>query len=115
MSATTARTAAVRLAREIQDSDLAGLMPEEIREHTRMQQLIQQVCGTILDERAPDELVCGCADESVKLLLSFSREGFLFERNDGTQRVGALLRKVKIRSALEAAAIELVDVREVLV
>lgn len=112
---TTARTAAVRLAREIEERDLAGLIPEEIRGNTRMRQLIETACGAILDQRAPDELVCGCAGDLVKLLLSFSREGILFERNDGTQRVGALLRKVKIRCALEAAAIELVDVREVLV
>jgi hypothetical protein len=111
---TTARAASERLAREIQDRDLAGLMPAEIRDHTRMQQLIEQACGTILDPRAPDELVCGCAQDLVQLLLSFSKDGILFERPAGKQRVNVLLRKIKIGTALEAAAIELAPLREVL-
>ncbi len=115
MSTTTARAAAVRLAREIRQRDLAGLMPEEIKNNTRMQQLIEQASGTILDDRAPDGLVRGCADDLVKLLLRFSREGIFFERPAGKQSIGVMLRKVKIRSSLEAAAIELADVPEVLV
>lgn len=111
---TTARAAAERLAREIQLRDLAGLMPEEIREHTRMQHLIKTACTTILDERAPDELVCGSAADLVKLLLGFSRDGVLFDRPAGKQRIAIMLRKVKIGTALEAAAVELHQVLEVL-
>jgi hypothetical protein len=110
---TTARTAAERLASEIQDRDLAGLMPPEIRYHTRMQQLIDEACSTILDPSADDELACGCASDLVKLLLSFSENDILFERVD-KKSVSVLLRQVKIRSALEAAAIELDAVKEVL-
>lgn len=79
-----------------------------------MQQLIEQACATILDERAPDELACGCAGDLVDLLLSFSRDRILFERPAGKQAIAVLLRKVKISTALEAAAIELRQVQEVL-
>lgn len=111
---TPAREAAQRLAREIQDRDLARLMPVEIREHTRMQQLIERACETILDPRAPNELVCGCACDLVDLLLSFSRDGILFDRPQGKQSIAFLLRKIKIGTALESAAIELNQAREVL-
>jgi hypothetical protein len=111
---TNARQAAERLAREIQLRDLAGLMPVEIREHTRIQQLIERACETILDPRAPDELVCGCATDLVELLLGFSRDRILFDRTEGKKTIAFLLRKIKIGTALEAAAIELNKVREVL-
>lgn len=111
---TTVRQAAERLAREIQLRDLAALMPQEIREHTRMQQLIERACETILDERAPDALVRGCACDLVDLLLSFSRDRILFDQGDGKKTIAFLLRKIKIGTALEAAAIELHQVREVL-
>lgn len=103
---TTARAAAERLAREIQDRDLAGLMPTEIREHTRMQQLIEQACDTILDECAPDTLVCGCADDLVGLLISFDRDGILFDRSK-PERLPRLLRRLQIHGALTAAAHQL--------
>lgn len=111
---TPAREAAQRLAREIQDRDMAGLMPVDIREHTRMQQLIERACETILDPRAPDDLVCGCAADLVKLLSSFDEDGILFDRPAGSQPIRVLLRKVHIRAALRAAAAELDKVAEVL-
>lgn len=108
------RLAVEHLARSIDHHDLAGLMPPEIREHTRMHQLIEQACATIMDDRAPDELICGCATDLVKLLKCFQQEGILFERV-ARERVPRLLRKIHIRSALRAAARELDLVREVLV
>lgn len=111
---TTARQAAERLAREIQDRDLPGLMPTEIREHTRIQQLIEQARETILDPRAPDQLVCGCAADLVKLLTSFDRDEILFERPASPQPVRILLRKFLIRIPLRAAERELGQVREVM-
>lgn len=110
---TNARQAVEHLARAITHHDLVGLMPQEIREHTRMQQLIAQASETIIDERAPDELACGCASDLVKLLESFDQEGILFERL-AHERVPRLLRKIHIRAALRAAARELDQVREVL-
>lgn len=110
---TTARQAAERLAREIQLRDLEALMPQEIREHTRIQQLIERACETILDERAPDELVRGCAADLVDLLLGFSRDRILFDQR-GEKTIAFLLRKIKVGTALEAAAVELNKVREVL-
>lgn len=110
---TTARLAVEHLARSIDQHDLVGLMPEEIRENTRMQQLIERACETILGVRAPDRLVFGCADDLVKLLESFQQEGILFERL-AHERVPRLLRRIHIRAALRAAARELHQVREVL-
>lgn len=77
------------LARSIEHHDLVGLMPADIRENPRMHQLIERACETMLDERAPDELACGCAADLVRLLEN-------------------------IRAALRAAARELDLVREVL-
>lgn len=111
---TIARQAAEHLARAIQHHNLVDLMYEEIRENTRMQQLIDQACVTILDERAPDELACGCALDLVDLLESFQREGMLFERLP-RERVPRMLSKIHIRAALRAAVVQLGQVREVLV
>ena len=78
-----------------------------------MEQLIEQSCATILDEGAPDELVCGCAWDLIKMLDTFELEGMLFDRL-AHERVPRLLRKIHIRAAVRAAAGELHQVREVL-
>lgn len=110
---TTARQAAEHLAWAIQYHNLVDLMYVEIRENTRMQQMIEQACETILDERAPDELACGCGLDLVELLESFQREGMLFERQP-QERVPRMLRKIHIHAALRAAVVQLDQVREVL-
>lgn len=96
---TTARQTPEHLVRAIQRNDLAGLMPADTRDYTRMQQLV--------------ELARSCASDLLELLQSFQREGTLFERLEH-ERVPRMLRKVQIRVALRAVAVQLEQVREVL-
>lgn len=107
---TTARAAAEHLSREIRLRDLADLMPRAVYTRTKMPLLIEQACSTILDTRAPDELVCGCALEFIDLIDSFDSDGMLFEleRDESASR---MLRKRQIRAALRAAQQALEQVR----